>query len=1720
MKILTILLASLCLTEARSLSRSEEEKLPELRFSPEKNHRFRYSTHLVSGIPRSSSLHAGLKVESDVELFPTKSEYGTQEIQIKFMNPRIFTILDRLQAQNPLEPISSHQLQELNSRDYEQEYRDLQKPIKIKMTSKGKIEDISFDRDDSIWSKNLKRGLVSNLQMNLNKDRVVSMETILSQMNIEIPRELPSNIDQILDKSEDEVMTYTVMENGISGDCETEYMVRSDPSQCSGIGEKCRKLSEKPERIEVRKTRSYERCQSRPEHRFSFLTGFRMKEGWTPSQQKSFISSPTTVKVILKKEEGKYTVEKMTVKGKHVFSPYDEVKGSQETSVRSDLSFDRTESQRPSWIKSDSDFTSSGSSPEEKLQLEIPEDHMINRFVPSGLDEKRVSLIKKLFRDVSEKHSRCDEQPSSSTSESDGEETMMKQVDLVNLLRQCSKEELDKLNSDISSTSSSSSEYKPRDFWLMLLSTCGTPQSTKVLLSELRRDFHTSDLSKLFEIMSKLVVLQKIPKPTKEITDDLLSYCKDVSSMTDSDKKYSLLEKECWYTFGTLVDGVCNKVYKTLNEMTSPSRTILMSKKEKRYFDEKCPESVMNKYTQEYRTQLSRVSSQPDRKIVILNSMTNSKVMVVKMMKEISDIINNKNEKETVRSSTIVSLGVMAPFYPDQITSLLTPIFKDRSEKKLVRTSSFTVLVLANSLPTRKSVMTNLISDLKDEPSIEMRTYIYNAVLQLSNTTKGLWNDAHRETFTSVYHMIKDISVDKNMLSGWYRFSHKFHEYNLGFLFDVHVLPSIDSKIPRGLWADSYVQLKDHLIPLTIGGFSVEGISDVISKYYSRSQSSSSSSSSSSRSDQFSFALHTEFLANLNHVFGGYFDEQTLNNLISNPSNLLRVLSSLRNGIDLNQRWGMMWSIHNQVPTEVGIPLDLNVTLISEVKGHGKVRGELRPEPSFGSFFTVPDSLNVNVDVKTKGDHYVHMMMSPRLPFLIPGSKVLTKVSHQIPLNFESTFDIRSKMVHVIVKNMNKEYKVGSVKVEPHVCVIKRKPEWRQESKPITGEEKCSIRNLDIKVPDENKFKSPISLKVRGTFPTGKPDHMAKFPLDGYRKYEFVYDGSRLPSDKKDFEITMKIESHLFSSSSSSSSSSMPKIKYPQLWRNSGSSSWFSSSSSPSNVYTDSLTFPSSFDYKVLSSSSSSSSSSPKSSRVTVQIKPKSSPESESLTCKVEVQHDFISRKGIFDVQIVNPSSSPQMLEKFQGCGRLEIDASNTEEPKFGGKFGWGDSCQDKKVQFKVESTRKSSSDMDREFDEIKNIEKCERRGDRYEGSRSCGDIESMKLLNRMVKGEISWDNIPETLKKKTRDVWDIVKAYTLWKTPLRIEREPRSNSGNKVEFEVDLRPYLHRDEIKFPTETLKLQGTLLPKGITSTFRRYISLWRSSYGTCTISSNGDILTVDKTMMKFSMLSGCENIVSADCQDKSYIVTTSKPSSSGMKPVKIYLDNKRDTIELRRDYESSRVTVRVNGNEKSSLPYTLSSSDGSKSCDIRYGTSDKEVTVNCKTVKVRTDCKDIEVESKIPERKVCGLCNNYWTEQRSNDHVIHYQDPQQLISNLDSLVSGQCRRDDVRSSVSSSSSSRPSSSSSSDCRPKETTQVLERDNKICFSTRPVMRCPRGCIPSDNLQTKYTGYRCVEKSSSDARQYFDRSQNGEYIRNFDGQSPDFTHDTADHERCDRL
>ncbi|KAI6212243.1 hypothetical protein M3Y99_01841300 [Aphelenchoides fujianensis] len=292
------------------------------------------------------------------------------------------------------------------------------------------------------------------------------------------------------------------------------------------------------------------------------------------------------------------------------------------------------------------------------------------------------------------------------------------------------------------------------------------------------------------------------------------------------------------------------------------------------------------------------------------------------------------------------------------------------------------------------------------------------------------------------------------------------------------------------------------------------------------------------------------------------------------------------------------------------------------------------------------------------------------------------------------------------------------------------------------------------------------------------------------------------------------------------------------------------------------------------------------------------------------------------------------------------------------------------------------------------------------------------------------------------------------------------------------------------------------------------------------------------------LSSCWTVLAKDCsrEEPRFVVLMKKTEEQ--KKVKII--TRDTTIELAAQSENEKMHVKING-ERVQDPEQLSE----EGVELNFNTA----YVQQRGIQVEFDGEEAKVKIGGEYKNLqCGLCGHYNEEdedvfrmgnnQRSSSlkefhrsYALkneecdeaqlnkHYeQDSQEFSVRPARRHQRRQQQEDSTPMTQQQDRSQEKWQDSTEqkdqknIKPVKRTQVIEYNHKICFSTEPVKRCPRGTTPDDEAETneKQVQFFCMERSKSEGRRLLRQVRKGEIVES-EGQQPAFVETVEQPTKC---
>jgi len=315
--------------------------------------------------------------------------------------------------------------------------------------------------------------------------------------------------------------------------------------------------------------------------------------------------------------------------------------------------------------------------------------------------------------------------------------------------------------------------------------------------------------------------------------------------------------------------------------------------------------------------------------------------------------------------------------------------------------------------------------------------------------------------------------------------------------------------------------------------------------------------------------------------------------------------------------------------------------------------------------------------------------------------------------------------------------------------------------------------------------------------------------------------------------------------------------------------------------------------------------------------------------------------------------------------------------------------------------------------------------------------------------------------------------------------------------------------DIRLPSQ---LQGVLpLVAGQNPAEQTYKALTGESYLSKCVVGQGYIQTFDRRTYSYQ-IDECDHVAASDCSgDNDHAVMVLTKEVNGMKHITILAGQTKIQVRPARAYTNQveEYTVTVNGEEQQ----LRKNSEISLSSDKRitaYLTEDRTVVISTPSSRITHSGKTVEIEESGPaDGSHCGLCGDH-----NNDRRADLKSPKKCIFKSDSLFgksyrskSSQCpplpqqtqqkiKEEEQRCAKYETKKTHVSSIYSSGQKDSYSTKkhsYIYKEDKICISQDPVVKCSSGSIP-ESMKKKMIKFVCLPEGRV-SKLYSERIERGE-------------------------
>ncbi|XP_061168026.1 vitellogenin-1-like [Saccostrea echinata] len=1001
-----------------------------------KEYLYEYETQALTGIPQGSTIYSGMKLKCDVRIqFRSRSSATLQMDKIALAK-----INDPIESVNPTQQqVPESLFRPLTGKDTDQMIKDLSRPINF-LYVRGSIHEIKQEADDPEWSVNVKKGLLSILEVNLDKRKQLDQSS-------SIPRVLRP-------QSANEDSMYKVMEPSIGGECETLYKVSP---RTSSSGDPI---------MYITKVRNYKNCLDRPMYLTSMFHGKKCAE--CVKDRSDPLRSASQVMYTLRGNTRLFQIQSAIAESQHVFTPYSEKGGNVATYLNQTLNLIKvmdvkdslSQPSSPKTVRSGLQFSSREiESRDESLsssQKSPPSSQSPASQVLSKQSQKSANQAKERIRKLLKML-----------------ETFMKPTIkeeagplLMSLLEEIRKADVESLRAVFRETVQSASADKKKLKMLMdLLPSAGTAPATEVLRDAIKNDQITKPQAAI-----ALNILSLSARPEVLVAKTLLE-------LTQSPKvsQNRMLKRAAFLCLGAVAGKLREEEHRRSRQMArqerivntlmstvsnSQSRKKLKSKKRDMGDRKRKQQSIYTRIRQEIVKEIQSLMKSTDIDDKILSFKTAGNSGLREMIPSIRTYIEDKSQPQLLRAQAIYSLRKLTSQHPQDIQSILLPRYFDRTEKEEVRISSY--IVLTSTSPSRQ-LLEMVAHSLHRETNPHVGTFVYTHLEQMSNSTYPcLMSWAKNATFA--LRFAKKFSPTFQY-SRFLQFSRYNDRVKLGAAAELGFITSPEEFIPRA----GAVHLNTHVLGSSINfmeiGFNTEGLQTLLSKMVGplgeltkgksvvdvlKQRVRRSSQSTQTQSDPISQIhqqlkvsartspepkghLYIKMMGNELQYFS--LDRSTMVEALLKEGKILLSVTEqkMKSGIDIDIHRSLIpLDADTMIPTESGLPLRLKLrgTAAVKVTGKMKVSGvpslfQINRPGKAARELGLDLELNPSVLVDMRGE------MEMDAEYFKAGVSIKSMAHVETPLSISTTFNLPTAKLITKVNIEKLNEKVAKMEISP-----------------------------------------------------------------------------------------------------------------------------------------------------------------------------------------------------------------------------------------------------------------------------------------------------------------------------------------------------------------------------------------------------------------------------------------------------------------------------------------------------------------------------------------------------------------------------------------------------------------------------------------------------------------------------------------------------------------
>lgn len=1026
-------------------------RISERVFRDNKEYRYLYDGQILTGLPETANQYSGLRIRAvvTVQLRSGVDVLKIEKATLGRIHERSIEKPLRLQPVADFEELAGEEAQEWNTA--------LTKPIRFQYDdSTGTVSDLVSLESDPFWSVNIKRSILSTFNLKLKKNS--------AERNHPRFATLGRQQQQLLNQQSkgDNTEYFSVMEEGIGGECEAVYLIQTASARDVRSRLVSASQDSTEEVLNVTKSWNYENCNSRPIFLEELSTGVKCAEQQkgqfgcrSQNAKQESINSASHTRYNIVGNTDDYLIETAVTEAVHKFALYSDKAGSISAYVNATLRIIYAgELSRTSILPTEEGVSLRGL---RQLFPQFPESqnnqHMWEaserarrQYMPSSGQWPNVAAKKVLVKALLE---RLVEDLADSEVQSESANLVL-QMSVI--LAYATPEEITEIHREVKAMARQSVDQDQiENLWFDVLALTGT----KPAVLYIKREIINGKLvgERAAQLLNTLAF--SIRKPDQDIVNEVLTLCKEPTVTA-----HSAMKKACWLSFGTLAHSSCVEDEETT---TSVQNTVVSRG------NPHCNSETRRRFVIELLARMKSVQNEEDQ-ILVLKTIKNTGF--VEAVQDLKVIFSDDQQSIIIRSNAIQALQHIARGHAALVLSVLLPEYHDQTNPFQVRIAAFELIIEAN--PDLANLQL-IARSLHNEKSMQVGSYVWSMLTSLANATHPCFEDLSENAALALEFgkpFQTGLSYSKGIhLDGF------SDQLKIGGFAQISTVADPSSIIPRSVTVRLNSIMNGQSRDIIQAGVETTGISALMKKFamtrsqdlndlasvaalfndydadeFDRSDVSRRSTGRNARKswNRPEFEEIDRLLGLVDPVeeeikgsaylkiFG-----QEVRFLTLSPKTIIKTIGEaylrpselaglIRGVLPIDHRKALMAADSEiTIPTELGLPLTVEMKAPVVVSVKGTIGLKTQPELSLATMSRMPQVLTVESDVKVSVATEIHGKMSVWAAYLKVGAGMRAQISTVIPLNGDITVDLRSGKIETSMDLPQEPLELINVEVIP-----------------------------------------------------------------------------------------------------------------------------------------------------------------------------------------------------------------------------------------------------------------------------------------------------------------------------------------------------------------------------------------------------------------------------------------------------------------------------------------------------------------------------------------------------------------------------------------------------------------------------------------------------------------------------------------------------------------